>query len=473
MRNLAWIVVVTLLLFPTMANAAPAISGTSGAFNHHSSVTVSGTGFGSKSPVAPAKWDNGSSSAYTSLSNLDPVPYREFGTIDANAPWRHAGCCQAYIKNMGNAHGKNIVHYTNEPVAGTSGDQTGCATVGDDVFSGAVGGVLYLSFMMYPHSNMDGESSNKFYRLGHGSDTWPQSIWSTVGTLSIYDTTYGYGPYVSNDTVDWETYADPGEWVRMETVINNSTSPNHPAMWGYINGTATDMNGDQPTNNLTDINRVGCLGADFGNDPGQQSIYDWGEIYVDTTLARVEICSGATWAAKGTCEIQIPHTTWGDTSLQITVNQGSFADSSTNYLYVVDAAGDANANGEEVTFCAEEADTTAPTVTAFTIPATSTSLAVSISSFTATDAIGVTGYCINESASAPTAGSCSGSGWAGSAQTSYLFGSAGSKTLYAWAKDAAGNISDAVTDGVEIPCRLLILLGLRLVVDVQCINWIT
>jgi hypothetical protein len=108
---------------------------------------------------------------------------------------------------------------------------------------------------------------------------------------------------------------------------------------------------------------------------------------------------------------------------------------------------------------AGESDTTAPVVTAFTTPATSASLTVPISSFTATDAVGVTGYCINESATPPTSGSCSGSGWAGSAQTSFLFGSAGSKTLYAWAKDAAGNISDAATDGVEITLPVATLTG--------------
>jgi hypothetical protein len=96
------------------------------------------------------------------------------------------------------------------------------------------------------------------------------------------------------------------------------------------------------------------------------------------------------------------------------------------------------------------ADVTAPTVTAFTIPATASSLTVSISTFTVTDAIGVTGYCINESASAPTASSCSGSGWAGSAQSSYIFSTEGMKTLYAWAKDAAGNISTNINDSVTI-----------------------
>ena len=56
------------------------------------------------------------------------------------------------------------------------------------------------------------------------------------------------------------------------------------------------------------------------------------------------------------------------------------------------------------------ADTTPPVVTAFTIPATATTLAVPISSFTATDNIGVTGYLVTESATAPLA---SATGWSG------------------------------------------------------------
>ena len=86
-------------------------------------------------------------------------------------------------------------------------------------------------------------------------------------------------------------------------------------------------------------------------------------------------------------------------------------------------------------------DTTAPTVTAFSIPATSTSLTVSISSFTATDTVGVTGYKLTESSSAPLAGD---SGWTGTAPTTYTFSTQGAKTLYAWAKDDAGNVSTSM-----------------------------
>ncbi|MDA8127042.1 MAG: hypothetical protein M0009_17875, partial [Deltaproteobacteria bacterium] len=54
------------------------------------------------------------------------------------------------------------------------------------------------------------------------------------------------------------------------------------------------------------------------------------------------------------------------------------------------------------------ADATAPTVTAFVIPATAASLTVPITTFTATDNVGVTGYLATETAQAPLAGAA---GW--------------------------------------------------------------
>jgi len=92
-------------------------------------------------------------------------------------------------------------------------------------------------------------------------------------------------------------------------------------------------------------------------------------------------------------------------------------------------------------------DMVVPTVSAFSIPSTSTSLTISIDSFTATDNYYVDGYKLTESSSAPLAGD---SGWTGTAPTTYTFATAGSKTLYAWAKDAAGNVSAAQSDTIEV-----------------------
>lgn len=92
-------------------------------------------------------------------------------------------------------------------------------------------------------------------------------------------------------------------------------------------------------------------------------------------------------------------------------------------------------------------DVTAPSVTEFVIPATASSLTVAVTTFTANDAVGVTGYMLTETSAAPSSGAA---GWTSSAPTSYTFSSAGNKTLYAWAKDEAGNVSTSLSDNVTI-----------------------
>ena len=92
-------------------------------------------------------------------------------------------------------------------------------------------------------------------------------------------------------------------------------------------------------------------------------------------------------------------------------------------------------------------DATAPTVTAFVVPTPASSLTVSITSLTATDDIGVAGYFVSESAAAP---SPSAAGWSASAPTGYAFAFGGSKTLYAFAKDAAGNVSAVKSATVDV-----------------------
>jgi len=92
-------------------------------------------------------------------------------------------------------------------------------------------------------------------------------------------------------------------------------------------------------------------------------------------------------------------------------------------------------------------DTTAPTISAFVIPETATTLAVNITTLTANDANGVTGYKITETATAPLIGD---TGWSSTVPTVYTFATAGSKTLYAWTKDAAGNVSTSLNDSVVI-----------------------
>ena len=84
----------------------------------------------------------------------------------------------------------------------------------------------------------------------------------------------------------------------------------------------------------------------------------------------------------------------------------------------------------------------------FSVPGTADSLTIPINKFTATDNTEVTGYKLTESATPPNA---SASGWSTSAPSTYAFVSEGPKTLYAWAKDAAGNVSSSLSATVTLP----------------------
>lgn len=77
-------------------------------------------------------------------------------------------------------------------------------------------------------------------------------------------------------------------------------------------------------------------------------------------------------------------------------------------------------------------------MTAFVVTSPVNTLRVPVTAFTATDNVMPTGYLITESASVPAG---SATVWSGTAPRTYTATTQGSKALFAWAKDKAGNIS--------------------------------
>ena len=90
-------------------------------------------------------------------------------------------------------------------------------------------------------------------------------------------------------------------------------------------------------------------------------------------------------------------------------------------------------------------DTALPVITSFTLPASATSLSVPVTSLTAGDDHGVSGYCVSESS---TGAGCT---WTGAPPSSYRFSSVGTHTLYAFARDGAGNVSQPASATTVIP----------------------
>ncbi len=91
-------------------------------------------------------------------------------------------------------------------------------------------------------------------------------------------------------------------------------------------------------------------------------------------------------------------------------------------------------------------DGVAPTITAFTLPASSTSLTVPLS-FTAIDNVAVTGYLATTDTETPAPADPR---WQPSAPASHTFSGSGLQILFGWAKDAAGNISGAQSAMVSL-----------------------
>lgn len=76
----------------------------------------------------------------------------------------------------------------------------------------------------------------------------------------------------------------------------------------------------------------------------------WSEIYADTTLARVEIGDNAVWSSCTHREMQVPFFWAADgDSIGIELNQGTFENASTAYVFVVDRNGDYS-TGYQVTW---------------------------------------------------------------------------------------------------------------------------
>jgi hypothetical protein len=93
-------------------------------------------------------------------------------------------------------------------------------------------------------------------------------------------------------------------------------------------------------------------------------------------------------------------------------------------------------------------DSAAPQVTGFTIPPRANGLTVPVTAFTANDNVGINGYCLTE-----TNNSTSCTSWPATAPTSYTFAGFGAHTLFAFARDSAGNPSPSASAAVTVSPR--------------------
>lgn len=339
-----WISIIFFLALSSTAWGAPSISGVSGTVDHGESVTITGTGFGTKSTAAPIVWDNCSGEDplalwdgnYNSLSGDDYVGnYRTPAQVGGGVSTAHAHVskyfCGAHYPATGATDGWNVGLWKVRQV-------------------NSLPSYTYLSYYHRadPNWNWNLNSTDDNYKEYCWSEgSWPYSgnYWYSEmyyrNSYHLLGTTLSDSGYYGNS--HWDVTS---KWAKVEMEIRwDSTSSGYVKIWedGILR-----LNYSGPTNSGTGT-RTELIGG-YARDRGATSQWRyWNDIYLDYSRARVLIGNANTLAGCTTLrEVQIP-SAWSDTEITCTVNQGGFADEVTAYLYVFDAAGDANATGYEIT----------------------------------------------------------------------------------------------------------------------------
>jgi hypothetical protein len=333
MKNLA--IFIAVFAIPSTTLAAPSVGSVSGTVSDGQTITISGSGFGVKSPAAP--W------LYDSFENYSP------GTgMDGKSPQIGTTTYERY-----DYEGVQGVYATDRAYSGSQAAKTVNSTdtsVTSDHFAFR-GQATQKRFISYRRWRTGAEGVYKGDRqtanLGNGNDN------------PFYDSPPNFGRDGYLFTNNGSTFDDHGyiedevdnAWQRIDQWLTISTPDVANGRYEYyIDNVLQASTGNYATCSSAETN--GCqidswISPNYINK--STTLTFWiDDLYVDNTQARVELCAGSSWASRGNCNIQIP-SAWSSTSVTATSNAANFNSEQTTYIYIVDDTGATNSNGYAVT----------------------------------------------------------------------------------------------------------------------------
>lgn len=318
------------------AEAAPTITGVSGPAAHGATVTVSGSGFGTKPTAAPLKYDDFEGGA--------------LGALIANG-W-HASSQMGFPPIYSNT----IVRPNSTRSVRSrfiNGEYNSSFGLSNQTLQ-----ELYIDAWYYFDSVAPYSRNHKPFRLHNGSQGQPNlyyGFWCQGQGASIIAQDGVSGGTTGHWMADWLTIIGARQWAHFQLYIRESTpGVDDGVVWFAVNNAVQLDNRPIRTRNVaSDTWDMVLLGNYTGHEAdsscaasGDQNTY-WDNVYVDTSRARVEIGNGPTYATSTHREVQIP-SAWAAGSITVTVNAGSFGPLDTLFLYVVDASGAVNTTGFSV-----------------------------------------------------------------------------------------------------------------------------
>ena len=342
------------VVFCVSANAAT-ITGVSGTFSHGQTVTITGTGFGTKEQAAPMQYDDfeeGSSGAVlTTASGVSG--WTEITSNNGSASYPHYSTAAAHSGSLGmSCNFDPPVYNSGVNLHNPAKFQHG----------------MYLdAWLRYFRPQNDTRSWKPWDMYGSsGGQGWGNPVIDWFGTCNGSLTFAGYTDIANPSGFSTSISATLGSFTGAMHHLQIWAQPNSPtgASNGVIrivlDGTQILSRNDMMFIGAGSVNTWARLAIGYYLSHDQQSqpgcltpvgtggAVHWDDIYVDNTQQRVEIGNAATYAGSTHREIQRPQTTWNDGAIQIVVNTGTFG-SGPAFLYVADSQNNINVNGFPIT----------------------------------------------------------------------------------------------------------------------------
>ncbi len=316
------------------ALAAPNIESVSGDLEHGQSYSITGSGFGIKSPVEPFRY-----------GDFEDGEVGQRLKSQAEGGWETLGYYpSSYSILRQRIPGQKVAQQRFEYVEGGGGWASGMG------LQNISSRTYYVSGWMnrWDHQGLAMNNNNAkawahFYRH---NQPYPQLRNGNNPQLSLgcymYTSDMNFqGAHDSCDNPAWFNEFD--NWTRVEQYLDSGTVGNYDGFAWFAQDGVIHSRIDNDLI-LADGNGFDYFEFNYyfgvGNNASMMSFTD--DLYVDTTQARIELGNAPVFENCTHREIQIPEDIWNDGNIGFKANLGSFSAHDQLYLFVVDENGNAS-----------------------------------------------------------------------------------------------------------------------------------
>ncbi len=350
MRVRGWIGFTVVLITATTVIAQPIVQSVTGDFTDGTTIAIEGMGFGTKPTQQPYLWDT--------LSNQSGYVDRELQHGDiipsTQGDWGLSPCPDCpWDVNQPNWTSPMRYWDQNHRVPGRPFyrvERKGYFRMSD--WGDTLPDRVYLNWWFRTSAPDLTVGSNKFVRLWADTERPEGSVsWTGMHLTYTADANHdGVNDGGEGHVTTWGNWGgSSGSWHNLEMVYDGQGDIQHGygTLRIYRDGrlvhAVNDAFGELPWNRLYVFGFDASVGEPFAGET-----FDFSDIYIDTSLARVVVGNAAQYANVTHQEVQIPQS-WNTDSINVTVNSGSFAPSEDLWLFVFDVDGEVNPVGHSVT----------------------------------------------------------------------------------------------------------------------------